>query len=317
MISNNILFVIDTSLVLKRLRSMFVREGYNVTVTRNVHDALKLMSEIDFDAIVLDIRKKGFNGTDAARKMKELIKSNNKLDIPIVLTSSYKGSHKDEKIRNIEEMFFRPFNISELLTHLKEFDRQNDIKFSMVQNLKEFRNVISLRRKVFVKREGYPPKSIVNDFDKDAIHILAKSNKKVVGTISLILDSDKGLPIEKKFDISAHRGGKIVEIDKLAVLPEKHGTAIAFDLTFMAYAIARFWGAQKIFIFTLKKKTGNILFYKKFGFRLIGEFDLFDSEPAVVMVMDFSSNDTYEKKLTSAQLMQIAKKLINRTVMKE
>ena len=139
-----------------------------------------------------------------------------------------------------------------VLFYIKELDYKNKVTFTIVQTSKEFRDVISIRKKVFVEREGYPPRSIISDFDKWAIHILAKSNKRVVGTITLVLDSEKGLPIEKKFDLSAYRGGKIVEIDKLAVLPEKHGTAIAFDLTAMAYAIARFWGAQKIFIFTLE-----------------------------------------------------------------
>ncbi len=194
---------------------------------------------------------------------------------------------------------------------------KNNITLSIVQNYRDFRKVVALRRKVFVEGEGYPSKTIVSDFDQSAIHILAKDNDVAVGTISLVLDSDRGLPIDKKFDLRAFRAGKVVEINKFAVLPDKRGSTVAFDLMCMSYAIARFLGAQKMFIFTLKKRVKNILLYKKFGFKLIGECMLFDNEMAVIMVADYNEENTYEKRLNNDQILTIARKLFGMTVMGE
>jgi len=311
----NILVVDDDQLVIKSLEKIFKQEGYNVNTASNGRDALKIVNEMDFDSVIIDIRMPGIDGVETVKKIKECLKDKNRPDIPVVFITGYSDFDVSTKAKDLGEVFLKPFDMNEFLNHVKELDYKNKVTFSIVQTPREFREVVSIRKKIFVEKEGYPPRSVISEFDKWAVHILAKANKQYVGTITLVLDSEKGLPIEKKFNINSYRSGKIVEIDKLAVLPEKHGTAIAFDLTAIAYAIARFWGAQKIFIFTLKKKRGNVIFYKKFGFKELGEFELFNSEPAVAMVMDFSLEDTYEKKLTSTQLLQIARKLIGMTGM--
>ncbi len=315
MIAKNILVVDDDCLVIKSLEKIFKQEGYNVSTAGNGQDALRIVNEMDFDSVIIDIRMPGINGIETVSRIKECLKNKNRPDIPVVFITGYSDLDINTKAKDFGEIFLKPFDMKEFISHVKELDYKNKVTFSIVQTSKELREVISVRKKIFVKREGYPSGAITSDFDKWAIHILAKCNNQAVGAITLVLDSEKGLPIEKKFDISAWRGGKAVEIDKLAVLPEKHGSAIAFDLIAITYAISRFWGAQKVFIFTLKKKQGNIIFYKKFGFKLLGEFELFNCEPAVAMLMDFSSEDTYEKKLTSVQLLQIARKLVGMTVM--
>jgi ribosomal protein S18 acetylase RimI-like enzyme len=303
--SRRILIINNDIHINKNLRQILDKDCNNLVFLRSYHNILKVLNKDIFDLIVVNINSRSVDGFGAAQEIKEILHKKNIPTIPVIFFSDLNELNDREN-----EIFLRPIDINEFL---KDIDNKK-ISFSVVQTSKELRDVVTIRKKIFVEREGYPAKSIVSDFDKSAVHILAKEGSRAIGTISLVLDSEKGLPIERKFDISQYRKGRIVEIDKLAVLSDKHGTSIAFDLTALVYALARFMGVQKIFIFTLKTNIKNIIFYKKFGFKILGEFELFDSKPAVVMLMDLDSENTYEKKLTHAQLLQIAKNLVNRTV---
>jgi len=71
-----------------------------------------------------------------------------------------------------------------------------------------------------------------------------------------------------------------------------------------------------MFIFTLTKKADNLRIYRRFGFKDVNVFNLFGTESATALKLDFSDLDTYEKQLTTNELLRLGKKLLNRFSLK-
>lgn len=67
-----------------------------------------------------------------------------------------------------------------------------------------------------------------------------------------------------------------------------------------------------MFIFTLSKKTENINLYGRFGFKEVGQFEIFSGTNATALMLDFDDVDTYEKKLNTEELLRLGKKLLDR-----
>ena len=197
--------------------------------------------------------------------------------------------------------------LKDIILKYSNLDKQ--VSYTLVQDPADMRIVWKLRRKVFVDEENYPPKSIRNTLDRGAIHFLSKKDSIAVGSISIYLDSVTGLPIEKLLglNLSKYKKDGMAEIEKLAVLPQYRKTTIPLSLMVIAYEFIKFFDdhskfiklseIRKICIFTLSRKRENIALYKKFGFKKILEFDIFNSEKATCLMLDITKDSVYEKIL--------------------
>ncbi len=196
----------------------------------------------------------------------------------------------------------------------KNRDRANipQTTYSIADNISDIKRVLHLRKQVFVGEEGYPNSAIINGFERGSLHVMAQQDGELVGVVTVSFDSPKGLPLDKYLDLSSYKGKQNVEIDKLAVLRGSRKKELSFQLMWICYSIAKFGGAEKLFIFTLRKKNENIDIYRRFGFSEIGEFKLFAEEYAVAFQLDFASFDTYDKKLKTKQLLGLGKKLLSK-----
>jgi hypothetical protein len=186
------------------------------------------------------------------------------------------------------------------------------INYAIAKNVKDLRRILDLRKTVFLKEEHYPPSSLVNGFEGKSLHIMASIKNELVGGVSIAFDGPEGIPLDKFIRIDRSEKKKIVEVDKLAIVNHKRKSELSFQLMWICYAVARYWGAHGMYIFTLSKKRDNISIYEKFGFKIVDDFTLFGNEKATALRLDFTDEDTYEKKMNTDQILRLAKKLLNR-----
>ena len=126
---NRILIVDDEPLNVKLLKSMLVKDEYEVISAYNGEGALKRTSEECPDLILLDIMMPDLDGYEVTRRLKSDVQTK---DIPIMLITALNG--RDDKIKGLQvgadEFLNKPVNASELRTRvqsllrLKEYQEQ-------------------------------------------------------------------------------------------------------------------------------------------------------------------------------------------------
>lgn len=188
----------------------------------------------------------------------------------------------------------------------------NQIHYSMIETPSEMKKLLQLRKKIFVGEEGYPATAVTNGYEKHSLHLTATLRQELVGCVSVAFDGPNGIPLDRFIDLKNLKKRKNVEVDKLAVIGKKRKRELSFQLMWLCYSVARFWGAERMFIFTLSKKEDNLNLYGRFGFKEIGCFEIFQGTSAIALMLDFDDVDTYEKHLETQQLLRLGKKLLNK-----
>lgn len=178
--------------------------------------------------------------------------------------------------------------------HKAKIRKHEVATFRKASSQQDMEDIYSIREEVFVKEDKYPVEAIKSNYDKEAVHFVAFENNKMVGTISVILDGPKGLPIQKFVDITRFRDRRMVQVEKFAVLPSKRKKTITVALIVMAYEFAKLY-ADRICVFSLEKKRDNILLYRKMGLRPVEKFNFYDIGDALLMILDIDKDSVYEK----------------------
>jgi len=106
-----------------------------------------------------------------------------------------------------------------------------------------------IRMRVFVSEQGVPRDIELDDDDQHAIHFLATSSGRAVGTARLVMR------------------GKKAKVGRMAVLKEYRRKGIGAALLKRVIAAAKRRGARIIF---LHAQITVIEFYEKMGFRCVG-----------------------------------------------
>jgi predicted GNAT family N-acyltransferase len=106
-----------------------------------------------------------------------------------------------------------------------------------------------IRMRVFVSEQGVPRDIELDDEDQHAIHFLATSSGRAVGTARLVMR------------------GKKAKIGRMAVLKKYRRKGIGAALLTRVIAAAKHRGARIIF---LHAQMTVIEFYEKMGFRCVG-----------------------------------------------
>jgi predicted GNAT family N-acyltransferase len=106
-----------------------------------------------------------------------------------------------------------------------------------------------IRMRVFVSEQGVPRDIELDDDDQHAIHFLATSSGRAVGTARLVMR------------------GKKAKIGRMAVLKKYRRKGIGAALLTRVIAAAKHRGARIIF---LHAQITVIEFYEKMGFRCVG-----------------------------------------------
>ena len=122
-------------------------------------------------------------------------------------------------------------------------------KFLILRGRNNSELLFYIRAKVFFEEQGYSMNDINIEFEKEATHILALKENKPVGTVTIFLESENGLPVEKFVDISIFKAKdrKNMFFSKLAVLKEERKKFIGYNLILLTNEIARKNGIKKVF----------------------------------------------------------------------
>ena len=167
-----------------------------------------------------------------------------------------------------------------------------------ISSNEKFKEVLKIRKKVFIDEENLFKEMVLDEEDKEAEHFLAYKNGKAVGTISLSI----GIPVEFKPKNLDYENQDYGHLRRLAVLPKERGKTIGLGLMVIAYEYAKKRGIKVVWIAILKEHLRNINLYHQFGFKEIG-----DIEGNKILILDIFSDSVYEKAR-----QQKRRKFINR-----
>ncbi|MGE5219513.1 MAG: GNAT family N-acetyltransferase [Chloroflexota bacterium] len=127
------------------------------------------------------------------------------------------------------------------------------VKIKRVASGPELKKAFAIRLRVFVREQGVPASIELDRDDRRAIHFLATSAGRAVGTARVVMH------------------GRSAKIGRMAVLKTYRRKGVGAVLLKRAISTARKLGAAKIY---LHAQVAVIGFYERLGFRAVGrEFD--------------------------------------------
>lgn len=138
-----------------------------------------------------------------------------------------------------------------------------------------------IRMRVFVSEQGVPAEIELDEDDHHAIHFLATSGGRAIGTARLVMHGSKA------------------KIGRMAVLKNHRRKGVGAALLKRAIAAAKRRGARKVF---LHAQVPVIGFYEKMGFRCVGPvFDEAGIAHRKMILMNFKGREGQVKNARHAQ----------------
>jgi putative N-acetyltransferase (TIGR04045 family) len=125
-----------------------------------------------------------------------------------------------------------------------------DVSYRLVETEEEREQAFRVRNEVFVKEQGLFESSDLDEFDSDAVHIIAECEKKVVGTVR-VYQEGPGLWM----------GGR------LAVLKQYRTGNVGSVLVKEAMRSVKSKGARCFLAFIQSK---NVRYFKRLGWKPVG-----------------------------------------------
>ncbi len=116
------LVIDDEELIVKSLRKLLEKNGFEVFIAKNGQDALIMAEEEKFDLIVADIRMPGMNGVDTIKSIYESLEENHLKKIPTIFITGYADDGIKEQAENLKPIayIYKPFDIPDLVDRIKE-----------------------------------------------------------------------------------------------------------------------------------------------------------------------------------------------------
>lgn len=116
-----IIVVDDDVIMLQAIKTMLVRQGYQVFATTDAQDALDTIEEEDFDLIISDIMMPYVSGIELLSSIKA-----RKKNLPIIIISAL---DQQEVIltafeEGAEDFVKKPINLGELLLRVKRVEKE-------------------------------------------------------------------------------------------------------------------------------------------------------------------------------------------------
>jgi DNA-binding LytR/AlgR family response regulator len=217
----NVYIVEDESIVAKDIQNSLKKLGYNVLgISNNGEDALKNISELEPDIVLMDIMiKGGMTGIDVAEKVKQ------EYSIPVIFLTAYADESTLSKAKITEPYGYilKPFKEVDLHSTIEmaiykhkkdtEVQKERDFLYSLVENKDEASKDI-----LFVKANS----RLVKVNLKDIFYVEALKDYVVINTQYTRYTIHSTMKdIERKLDngdfLRVHRSF-IVRIDKIQAI---------------------------------------------------------------------------------------------------
>ena len=120
----NILIVEDDASIRRLVRTVLLRQGYNVEIAADGLEALSKLGLADYDVIILDLMMPNMDGfafmTAMARNTPERLRR-------VIITSAASPAMINEKLRGIPfDLLPKPFDIGELVLRVGECVKRVD-----------------------------------------------------------------------------------------------------------------------------------------------------------------------------------------------
>lgn len=125
----SVLIVDDDQRVQKMLSFLFLKKGFKVVSAKDGIDALKILTILRPDIILMDLAMPVMDGFELCKRIKEEMPIR---DIPIIVISALSVSDSRERILSlgVREFFEKPFEIAHLMDRVNELLVTNEDMFS-------------------------------------------------------------------------------------------------------------------------------------------------------------------------------------------
>src|SRR3989338_8832728 len=110
-IKHKVLVIDDDFMVLRTMEVILKRQGYEYCLAVSGQDALKYVSEKEFDIIISDIRMPMMNGIDVVSAIQAQRKNQNKKDLPIIFITGYADDSFYLNAGKLGEVIQKPFDL--------------------------------------------------------------------------------------------------------------------------------------------------------------------------------------------------------------
>ncbi|MDT8716498.1 response regulator transcription factor [Clostridium sp. 19966] len=119
-----ILLVEDEKQMATFIEMELTHEGYKVEIAYEGREAVKMIENVEYDLILLDVMIPGLNGIEVCRRVRQFS------DIPIIMLTA--KSDISDKVLGLDvganDYLTKPFAIEELLARIRVYERSKDVK---------------------------------------------------------------------------------------------------------------------------------------------------------------------------------------------
>ncbi|MDK0862131.1 response regulator transcription factor [Clostridium perfringens] len=182
MTNKKVLIVDDEEHIRELIKFNLKKEGYGTEVAVNGTEALKIIREIKFDLILLDLMLPEIDGLEVC---KEIRRNEETSDIPVMMITA-KGEEFD-KVLGLElgadDYITKPFSIRELMARVKALLRRSNVKKE--ENIINFGDVVVNFKTREVTKGNQNVELTLKEFE--LLKLLIK-NKGNILTRELLLD---------------------------------------------------------------------------------------------------------------------------------
>lgn len=146
-----ILIADDEATIRNTLSAFLAEEGHETITAASGEEALKLISQVPFDALITDIRMPGMSGIELLRRSKAL-----RPEIPVLIITAYAALETAvEALREgASDYIIKPFILDDILYKIRKSLRVRELKTDKallrkeVDDLYDFSNIIGQSRKI-------------------------------------------------------------------------------------------------------------------------------------------------------------------------
>lgn len=119
--AKNILVIDDDGMVTKSLCDLLNKTGFCADALESGFDAIEKVIGTHVDLIVVDIRMPGIDGVETVKRIKEILKSKNKPDIPVIFITGYSDAKANLDAKELGKVLFKPFDNQEFLECINRY----------------------------------------------------------------------------------------------------------------------------------------------------------------------------------------------------
>lgn len=117
--AKNILVIDDDGIVTKSICGLLNKSGYSADALNSGLEAIeKIVQDTHIDLIVVDIRMPEIDGVETVKRIKEILKSKGKPEIPVIFITGFSDSKANSEAKELGQVLLKPFDNREFLDYI-------------------------------------------------------------------------------------------------------------------------------------------------------------------------------------------------------